>query len=88
VKRPVQQQAGVIAGERPAGPVRAVHPRREADHEQPVAHAAEGRDRPAVVVGVGGADRVEVTREARAEPAERLEGRAVQRPAATHVTAP
>ena len=49
VQGAVQQDAGVIAGERPAGAIGAVHPRRETDDEQPVARAAEGRHRPAVI---------------------------------------
>ncbi len=63
----------MIAREGPAGAISAMLSRRESDHEKAVAQAAERRDRPAMVVRVLGPDRVEVTREARAEPAARVE---------------
>ena len=50
VQRAVEQDAGVIAGKRPAGPVRAVHPRGEPHHQQVGAGIAERRHGAGVIV--------------------------------------
>jgi hypothetical protein len=63
----------MVAGERPAGAVGAMQARREPDDQQPVAHGAEGRHGPAVVIRMRDPHGVQVARETRAEPAARLE---------------
>ena len=52
VQRFVEQDAGVVPGERAAGAVRAVHAGREPDDEEPRPDGAERRDRPRVVAGM------------------------------------
>ena len=52
MQRFVKQDAGIIAGEWPAGAIGAVHARRQADNQQPRLRITEGRDRTGVVVGM------------------------------------
>ena len=66
VQRLVEQDAGEIAGERPAGRVRAVHAGREPDDHQARVRVAERRHRQVAVVGMLGAHRGEEAREPRA----------------------
>jgi len=73
VQRAVQENPRVIAGEGPPRAIGAVPARCEADDEQPVAAAAEGRDRSAMVVRVLDPDDVEMARQAPAQAAVRLE---------------
>ena len=63
----------MVAGEGPAGPIGTVEPRRQADDQEPMAPAAKGSHRQAVIIRVGGFHRVAESGEARAEPAVRLE---------------
>jgi hypothetical protein len=56
----VQEDAGVIARERPPGAVRAVQARSEADDEQLGAPGTEGRHRPGVIVRMLAPDVFEV----------------------------
>jgi hypothetical protein len=63
----------VVAGKGPPGAVCPVPAGRQPDDEQAGPPAAERSDRPAVVVRMLGLDGVEVAREARAEPAARVE---------------
>lgn len=51
----VQQNAGVIAREWPAGAVGAVQSRREADDQQPGCRITERRDWPGMIIGMGSA---------------------------------
>jgi hypothetical protein len=48
----VQQDSCVVPRKRASGSVGAVHPRGEADDQQPGSRIAEGRNRPAMIVGV------------------------------------
>ncbi len=64
----------MVARERAAGAIGAMQARREPDHEQPVAPAAERGHGPAEIAGMRRPDGVEVAREARTETAVRLEG--------------
>jgi len=79
----IEQEAGMVAGKRATRAVGSVLTRREADDQQAVTCAAEWRNRQAVIVRVPGLYGVAVTREPRAQPAERLEGRA-RRPGAAY----
>ena len=54
-KRRVEQLAGIIAGERPPGPVRAMLARRKADDREPRVRIAERRHRRVPPVGMLGA---------------------------------
>jgi hypothetical protein len=75
VQRCIQQDARVVARERPPGAVGPVQSRRKADDEQARPTVAERRDGPAVVGGMLGGDAVEMARKPGAEPAAWLEGR-------------
>ncbi len=77
VQGAIKQDAGVVAGEWPAGAIRAVHPWRETYDEQPVARAAEGSHRTAVISRMPRPDFIEEVRKPRAEPACRIERRAL-----------
>ena len=67
----------MVAGEWPAGAIRAVHARREADDEQPMARAAEGSHGAAVISRMPRPDFIEEVCKTRAEPAIRIERRAL-----------
>ena len=75
VQRRVQQDAGVIAGERPAARVRAVHPRREPDDHERGVGGAERRHRPAEVARIRRAHAIEERREPGAAAAVGVVGR-------------
>ncbi len=75
VQRAVKQDSRVVAGKRPARPVGAVHSGGETHHEQARARCADGRDRPAMIIGVLAADDVEKPRESRAAAAAGIERR-------------
>ena len=62
----------MVAGERAAARVGAVHPRREPDDDEPRRRIAERRHRLAPVRRVVGRDGVEKLREPRAAPARRI----------------
>jgi hypothetical protein len=70
----------MVAGEWPARAVGAMQSWSKPDHQQPVARAAERRDRPAVIRRMRAGDGGQMTRQARAEPAARLERRARKNP--------
>ena len=74
MQRAVQEDAGVVAREGPPRAVGSVTAGSQPDDQQSMAPAAERRDGAAMVVGVLGLDGVEVAREARTEPAMRVEG--------------
>jgi hypothetical protein len=78
----------MVARERAAGAIGAVHAGCEADHQEPMTPTPERLDGPAVVGRVRRLDRIEVSREPGTEPAKGLEGRPVHRLAAPHLTAP
>ena len=63
MQRRVQQDPGVIAGERPAAGVGAVHPRREPDDHERGVVGAERRHRPAEVARIRLAHAIEERRE-------------------------
>ena len=76
----------MVAGEWPAGAIRAVHAWRETDDEQSMARAAEGSHGAAVISRMPRPDFIEEVRETRAEPAIRIERRALHaRPGALSV---
>jgi hypothetical protein len=74
----IEQEARVVPRERAARAVCTVLSRREADDEQAVARTAERRNRQAVIVRMFGFYRIAKAREPRAEPAIRLEWRAMR----------
>ncbi|HTL49936.1 MAG TPA: hypothetical protein VL219_04680 [Steroidobacteraceae bacterium] len=73
VQGAVQEDARMVAREGSAAAIGAMLSRRQPDDEKAVARAAERCDRPAMVLRVLGPDGVEVTRQAWAEPAARVE---------------
>jgi hypothetical protein len=77
MQRAIQEYPGMVAREGPPGAICAMQAWREADHEQPMARAPEGRHRTAVIVWVTPAHAIEKTGEARAAPAVRIEWRAL-----------
>jgi hypothetical protein len=79
MQRPIQDEPGVVARERAAGPVRPMLARCEADDEQPMARAAERRDGTAVIVRMLDLDPVEKPREARTQAAVWIERRAARK---------
>jgi hypothetical protein len=75
MQRPVQEDAGMVAREWPAGAVGAVQAGCESNHQQAVPGTAERRDRAAVVFRMPRAHLVEEPGEPRTVPAGRIEWR-------------
>src|SRR5712692_4576726 len=73
IQSPVQQDARVVAGERPPGAVRAVHARSKAHDEELRPRRSEGRHRPRMVTGMLSPDGVQELGEPRAVPAGGIE---------------
>ena len=75
VQHPVQQDACMIARERPAGAVRSVHSWCETNDHQPGIHIAKGRHRFAVVTGIAFTNVIEKFRQPRALATVKIENR-------------
>ncbi len=73
MERAVEQDAGVVAGKRSPGAIGAMQARRQANDQQPMTLASKRRDRPAVVLGMALADRLEKRGQPAAAPAVRIE---------------
>ena len=74
VQRSIQQNAGGVAGERPAGAVGAVHAGRQSDRQQARVLIAERGHRPRVIVRMRVSNAREMTRQPRAQTAVGIEG--------------
>ena len=68
MQRAVQKNAGIVAGERPAGAVRPVHARGESHNQQACTCVPEGRHRSRVVLRMIGLHRIEEGGKPRAIP--------------------